>query len=318
MHILYIFIYYYFHLPVHKIDIFHNKQNRAFVASMSDGTIATIHYYKNKYQSSVQPELCWGLSSKRNKIKLPQPVCDLGLIDNSDNSIEGNSIVACLRDGSVFVIPVTPMNNEEYGTSKENLSHLDVALYNLPQDPDSSSGPSSSIDDCKCYTQGFTSGYVQVKGLDGDRGPGKINQKKGRMVLMMFHAWAGGLIDCHFCGLLPARFPTSKNGPPLMICDNEKRRGTAWSRILASHGVLEEVISFLLSLDQKNGSLNEDSIICKAVFECKSLGGTLEDVLGFVVSNCSNGDLMHNNLASFSKIIDHIIFGEDNKDVLYI
>lgn len=63
--------------------IINNKYDSAFIASMSNGTIATMHYYKT--QSSLLSslsDLCWGLNYDRNKIGPPQPVCDVGLLSD--------------------------------------------------------------------------------------------------------------------------------------------------------------------------------------------------------------------------------------------
>ena len=290
-----------------KKDIFQNKNDHAFVASLSDGSVVTMHYYKNKHVSWGQPELCWGLSSKRNKIKLPQPVCDLSLIDYGN---DGNSIVTCLRDGSVFVIPVTPMNHD----NKEQERDLNIALYKLPKISDNnSSSLSSNIDDlCKPYTQGFTSAYVRVKDLLDGGGLDQIPNEKGRMVLLIFHAWAGGLIDCHYCNLLPNRLPTfHTKGQMNKIQDNNKQLNFAWSRILADHGVLEELVSFLLSLDLNNNRLlNKNSTVLKAALECKSLGTTLGEVVDAITTNCSD----HHQLESFSKLVDDLVFGAESKD----
>ena len=306
-------------------DAFQQNHDHAFVASMSDGSIATMHYYKNEAPGPLQSELSWGISSDENKVVLPQPVCGMGLLNNTNDACgnggnSGNSIVACLRDGTVFVIPVIPLddsnsnNNNNSITGDCNGSRFeDIVMFKLPQDPDSSGNNSSSSDPTVCYTQGFTAGYIRVRDWgSGDPDLEKKDWISGRLVPVFFHAWPGGVIDCHACGLVPGCLSTRTSRTALKrqnFAENGRVIEPSWAEILAlvSSDVIVDLISFLLSLDLDGGSADGGSTIVKAAMECKSLGESEGDVLKRVLSG--DNDRMI-GLESLSKLINDLICGD--------
>ncbi len=301
-----------------SIDTF-QQNDSAFVASMSDGTVATMHYYKNEAPGPLQSELSWGVSCDENKVRLPQPACGMGLLDNGKS---GNSIIACLRDGTVFVIPVIPMNDNDSNGSDGNYSDArlgDFTVFKLPQDSENSSsnlmgaGTVGSTDITTCFPQGFTAGYVRVRDWgNGDPELEKKDWKPGRLVPVFFHAWPGGLIDCHACGLTPDSLTTRRTSRTALkkrvFGENTRETKLSWTEILAltSSDVLVDLISFLMSIDLDKGHPADDkaSTIHKAAMECKSLGKSEEDVLKRILSD--GVDRMV-SLESLSKLINELV-----------
>ena len=277
---------------------------------MTDNTIMTIHYWKNKYQSPTQSELCWGLMNKKNKLRLSHSACDVSLVDAGENS--ENSIVACLRDGSVFILPVCSLDdNNDNGEviDSHHLKDTKVTYYDLPQNTDHSGFSSEKSDDnVKSYTQGFTAGYVRVRHWN------ESSDEHQRSILLIFHAWACGWIDCHCCTIIPN---SSKliDGAKTDILDCKDVN--PWAYILKHNGVLEDLISFLLTLDLSDSSVYQDSIFAEASKECRKLGETTTDVLDFVTSSISNCESM-TNVESLSKLIDMILFGDDIHDEIFL
>lgn len=295
-------------------ETFHNKKDHAFVASTSDGTIITLHYYKNKHHSPTQPELCWGLSSKMNKIRLPHSACNIGLIDACDSN--ANSIVACLRDGSVFILPVCSLDNSDDEYTEEHLrdSRIKVTFYNLSQNTNH-----KSDENIKSYTQGFAAGYVRVRNWNenGEEYHSNLVQNQERSVLLIFHAWACGWIDCHCCSMIPTQSPKSMEIGKKDIPKDYNVVKSPLAEIL-ERSVLEELVSYLLSLDLSNESVHEDSIFVEASKECKALGENKNDVFE-IISSAYGGEGTIKSLESFSKLIDHLIFfGDDRKDDLFL
>jgi len=77
-----------------------------------------MHYYKNEAPGLLLSELSWAIDCDGNKVKLPQPACGMGLLDNGNDGSSGNSIVACLRDGTVLVIPVISVDDKNDNKKK--------------------------------------------------------------------------------------------------------------------------------------------------------------------------------------------------------
>jgi len=191
-------------------------------------------------------------------------------------------------------------------------------MFKLPQDSDGigsggmSAGTNSS--DCAptCYTQGFAAGYVRVRDWgSGDPDLDKKDWRPGRRIPVFFHAWPGGVIDCHACGLAPEYFPTETSGT--FSPENKSGLGMSQPEIsgLVSSDVLSDLIKFLISLDLEEDPANGGSTIYKAAMECKSLGGTEEDILKQVLSD--SGDRMA-GLKSLSKLINNLACGDGHMD----
>jgi len=341
------------------IDVFHNRNDQAFVVSMSDGSIATLHYYHDHelYMSQNQQSLtkaaepttttttttaynhlCWGISSHKNKIKLPHPVCGMSLFDNDseynedDDSIVGNkkaclkhehSIVSCLRGGTVIIIPVTPMDDNVQCSSTAANPKDQATIYKIPQDSD--------IEVETRYIQGFTAGYMKVaEWCTGDHEFEHSSHyngmnKTGRMLPLFFQASPSGVIDCYCCGLYSDNAWETKNhilhkrtngnkmnNDGIRELSNEiSESNQLWLRTLAVRGVLDDLIPLLLSLNLSSieGSIEskETSLVCKAALECRAIGKK-EDVFKFLRA----GDSDLRNLVCLSQLAEKLALAVEN------
>ena len=181
----------------------YNGIEQGFATATSDGTIASLHYSyndpKNKKRSNTK--LSWGLSSNWNKIKLPHPPCSIGTIESQKvNDTRSCYVVTCLKDGTVYIIPIAPNEGDVKYDDKNTLlfepRHQELSKNynpNVSSDNDGRLGR---------YTQGFTSGYVYMNqwGIHSEDVQDKNMQVKRverkQMNPLIFHAWPDGTIDC--------------------------------------------------------------------------------------------------------------------------
>lgn len=265
-----------------------------------------------------------------------------------------HSIVCCLRGGTVFVVPVVPLSNNNDDDDNNNNDEKqqrelnEVVMYQFPHDTDGGS------DGLMRYVQGFTAGYVIVKtcgrtGImdhhreDNDDGDGDsvgidTNDHRSttipttttheyRAQPLLFHAWSGGIIDVHACGL--------------SILDNLHRRNTATTivgsssldnvdktdlvRRLVTNGTVKALVSLLLSLlpplsdegeeerhskDSQDGG-GDDALMLNAARECRSLGA---DNDSSIITNLlyENGVI---GLHSFNKVLHHLVTGSGGSGI---
>ncbi len=165
-----------------------------------------MHYQTHASEMKALPDLNWGLKCHQNKVKLPHPAFAVGLVDASSkkNDVTSNSnVVACLKDGTVFVIPILSNSAENNNSKDESVILLFEPVFQKPTLKNHTKDIHRGIER---YTQGFTVGCIHVTDWGHDMNAQNVNQTnmtglgnhKGPYI---FHAWPGGVIDCHTCDL---------------------------------------------------------------------------------------------------------------------
>ena len=126
-------------------------------------------------------------------MKLPHKAFAMELFKSKSKQSGSSSdhIVSCLKDGTVFIIPINSMDNKD----DDNFDDM-IVISIEPQREQSSK--------CIRLTQGFTAGNVQMRNWGHNvnvRGEDQCSNING--IPLLFHAWPGGTIDCHVGGLSP-------------------------------------------------------------------------------------------------------------------